>query len=172
MPVLKIAEGGEGIAIRESLAILTYLDKKYPEPPLLGQSALETAKIWQTISELESYLTPVLAKFGRIFLFGNDEDKAKQLPALADEVLKELRVVEDTLSSSSYLVGEALSGADVVLFPHVMLLSRIASKEEFAAFGIDVNPVSEHFPGIQAWVKRIESIPGYERTYPPHWRES
>jgi glutathione S-transferase len=28
----------------------------------------------------------------------------------------------------------------------------------------------EHKAALAAWVKRIESIPGYERTYPPHWR--
>jgi hypothetical protein len=27
------------------------------------------------------------------------------------------------------------------------------------------------YPAISAWIKRVEALPGYERTYPPHWRE-
>ena len=27
------------------------------------------------------------------------------------------------------------------------------------------------FTGGVAWRKRTEGIPGYERTYPPHWRQ-
>jgi glutathione S-transferase len=31
-------------------------------------------------------------------------------------------------------------------------------------------PLGEHHPALAAWVERIEALPGYERTYPPHWR--
>ena len=26
------------------------------------------------------------------------------------------------------------------------------------------------YPAIAAWCERIRALPGYERTYPPHWR--
>jgi hypothetical protein len=28
------------------------------------------------------------------------------------------------------------------------------------------------FPGIAAWMQRVEQLPGYEKTYPPHWRQT
>jgi hypothetical protein len=31
-------------------------------------------------------------------------------------------------------------------------------------------PLETTYPALAAWVKRIEALPGYERTYPPHWR--
>ena len=32
-------------------------------------------------------------------------------------------------------------------------------------------PLDTRFPHVAAWVKRMEALPGYERTVPPHWRE-
>src|SRR5512138_4014731 len=41
--------------LAESMAILAYLDRKHPEPPLLGRTAEEAGRIWETVFELESY---------------------------------------------------------------------------------------------------------------------
>jgi glutathione S-transferase len=30
---------------------------------------------------------------------------------------------------------------------------------------LDVN-----YPALARWVARVEALPGYEKTYPPHWR--
>jgi maleylpyruvate isomerase len=27
------------------------------------------------------------------------------------------------------------------------------------------------YPAIARWIERMGSLPGYERTYPPHWRD-
>lgn len=27
------------------------------------------------------------------------------------------------------------------------------------------------YPRLAAWMQRIEQLPGYERTYVPHWRQ-
>jgi len=27
------------------------------------------------------------------------------------------------------------------------------------------------YPAIARWINRMEQLPGYESTYPPHWRE-
>lgn len=40
----------------ESLAIMAYLERKVPEPPLFGCSAQETGRIWQAIEDADSYL--------------------------------------------------------------------------------------------------------------------
>src|SRR6266511_3681955 len=31
-------------------------------------------------------------------------------------------------------------------------------------------PLDRTYPHIASWIQRIEALPGYERTYPPHWR--
>ena len=27
-----------------------------------------------------------------------------------------------------------------------------------------------NYPALERWLRRVEALPGYERTYPPHWR--
>jgi hypothetical protein len=28
-----------------------------------------------------------------------------------------------------------------------------------------------NYPALARWIARMELLPGYQRTYPPHWRE-
>ena len=44
----------------ESIAIIAYLDAKYPERPVLGRSPEETGLIWRHGSEVMAYLEPAL----------------------------------------------------------------------------------------------------------------
>src|SRR5690349_18889389 len=52
VPVLRDGE----VVVRESLAILAYLDRQYPEPPLFGRTAPEAAAIWQEVMEAAAYI--------------------------------------------------------------------------------------------------------------------
>src|SRR5436190_23236563 len=57
--------------VYESLAILAYLDRRYPTPPLFGATPREAGLVWQTVCETlsdldgpaESYTVPLY--FGR-----------------------------------------------------------------------------------------------------------
>jgi hypothetical protein len=31
-------------------------------------------------------------------------------------------------------------------------------------------PIEINYPALGRWLARVEALPGYERTYPPHWR--
>jgi glutathione S-transferase len=31
-------------------------------------------------------------------------------------------------------------------------------------------PVEANYPALARWLKRVESLPGYDKTFPPHWR--
>jgi glutathione S-transferase len=30
--------------------------------------------------------------------------------------------------------------------------------------------VDANYPALGRWLKRVESLPGYAKTFPPHWR--
>jgi len=30
--------------------------------------------------------------------------------------------------------------------------------------------VEANYPALGRWLERVEALPGYARTYPPHWR--
>jgi len=39
-----------------------------------------------------------------------------------------------------------------------------------AELGARFLPMERNYPALARWIERIEALPGYERTYPPHWR--
>jgi glutathione S-transferase len=86
-------------------------------------------------------------------------------------VTAEARTIENRLAGSSWLVGESFSGADIVVFPGIQMLLRALERREAQDLRARLLPLEANFPAIAAWIARVEKLPGYERTYPPHWRE-
>jgi glutathione S-transferase len=154
----------------ESIAIMAYLDRKYPDPPLFGKTPEEAGLIWRVISECESYLVGEGNKVVRPMFFGKGLDRVDEIQQAAQAIRQELQSIDARLAPSSWLVGEQVSAADITVFPLVQLLLRAASKEVAQPFNLGLLPLSETYPSIARWVQRIEALPNYQRTYPPHWR--
>lgn len=159
-----------GFVVYESLAIMTYLDRKYPNPPLFGKTAEEAGLIWRAISECESYLVSAGDKVVRPVFFGKGLDKVDEIQQAAQTIRQELKTVDEQLAHSNWLADAAISAADIAVFPLVQLLLRAASKEAAQALNLGLLPLSQTFPNIARWVERIEALPNYQRTYPPHWQ--
>ncbi|HVO92572.1 MAG TPA: glutathione S-transferase family protein [Terriglobales bacterium] len=166
VPTLKDGD----FVVYESLAIMAYLDRKYPDPAIFGRTAEETSLIWRTICEGESYFLPAGDKIIRPIFFGKGLDQVEQIQQGAETLRGELKSIDDRLAHSNWLVGEQISAADISLFPLVQLLLRAASKDPARPFNFGFLPLSQSFPNIARWVERIEALPNYQRTYPPHWR--
>jgi len=154
----------------ESLAIMSYLDRKYPDPPLFGKTAEETGLIWQVLAECESYVVSAGDKVVRPIFSGKGLDKAEEISQAAETVRRELKMVDERLAGSQWLGGDNNSAADIGVFPLVQLLARAASKEAARPFNLGLLPLAQTFPNIARWAERIEALPNYQRTYPPHWR--
>ena len=57
--------------------------------------------------------------------------------------------------------------------PGLKLLLRASQRPEAAApLELGLDDFETRFPGIAAWMQRVEQLPGYEKTYPPHWRHA
>ena len=80
-----------------------------------------------------------------------------------------MKRIDREFSGSPWLVGKQLSAADISLFPLVQTILRAAGKDVAKPLNLELLPLADTFPDLSAWVKRIEALPGYERTYPPHW---
>ena len=166
VPVLK----DDDLVLNESLAIIAYLDKKYPDPPLFGTSPQETGLIWRAILETEAYLLSAGDKVIRPVFFSKGLDETAKIQQAAQAVREEFKRIDRELSNSPWLVGEKLSAADISLFPLVQTILRAAGKDAAKPLQLELLPLADTFPNLSEWVRRIEALPGYERTYPPHWR--
>ena len=166
VPTLK----DDAFVVYESLAIMSYLDRKYPALPLFGVTAEETGLIWQSISESESYFASAGDKVVRPLFFAKGLDKVDEINQAAEIIRQELKALDARLATRNWLVGETISAADIAIFPLIQLVLRAASKDAAQPFALKWLPLAQYYPHIAKWCERIEALPNYQRTFPPHWK--
>jgi glutathione S-transferase len=167
VPVLKDGD----FVVFESLACLMYLDRKYPEPPLFGASPEEAATTMRVICEYQAYAEQYVTQIVSALFLETLDEQMEQVTKAMHHVASEARTIEGRLSKSDWLVGERATAADMVVFPGIMLLLRALEKREAGDLRARFVPMAATYPAIAQWIHRMEQLPGYDRTYPPHWRE-
>ena len=167
VPVIKDGD----FVVFESLACLLYLDRKYPERPIFGTSAEEAATIMRVICEYQAYAEQYMTRIvSAVFLETLDED-AEEVTRAMHLAAGEARTIEGRLSPCEWLVGEQPSAADMIVFPGIMLLLRAMEQREAGDLRSRFLPMVTTYPASARWIERMEQLPGYDRTYPPHWRD-
>lgn len=158
----------DGFALWESLAILEYLDERASGSPrrLYPGTAQDRARIRRLVREDEEHLdgkglTPVYDElYGKPAGTPPDETRLEEgrrkLTEELDYFGRELR--------GPFLAGEAPTAADFVLYPDVAYVKRIGTKKPASKLA-GILP-----PPIAQWAARIEALPYFEKTFPPHWR--
>ena len=168
VPVLKDGD----VTLYETLAILNYLEKKQPEPALFGRTPTESAAIWREISECIYYFeNQAFAVIAPVF-FGGVDQKAAEMKTAAGSLHTEFARLERILTSANWLVGDKQSAADIWWYPETMLVERAGANPAAQPLGLDLGSIAKRYPAIGRWRKRVETQPGYERTYPPHWKQA
>jgi glutathione S-transferase len=153
----------DGFALWESTAITEYLEEKYPQKPLLPKDPKGRATVRRIALEAENHLAEARDPlFEATLECPTDKQDRAKIAAAQDAVLAELARWEAQLTGD-YLAG-ALSLADFTAFPLVRQLRRIDERQPKNGLG-DRLP-----PKLDAWLKRIEALPYYAKTIPPHWK--
>lgn len=149
----------------ESVAILEYLDEQYPQAGhgrLFPQDIRHRAIVRRLIQETE-YLAPALGQLGGELFFKPEsewdlETIAKGREALALELARFQRELR-----GEYLVY-TLSASDLTLYPWLALALRMERKKPDLA----IRPLIG--ANLSDWMRRIERLPYFEKTIPPHWK--
>jgi len=168
VPVLKDGD----YVVFESLACLLYLDRKYPDYPLFGTSAEEAGTIMRVICEYQAYAEHFVTQIVSAVFLDQLDQQAEEVTKAMHIVGGEARTIEGRLSKSDWLVGEQPSAADLTVFPGIMLLRRAMEKRETGDLRSRFLPMELTYPAIARWIERVEHLPGYDRSYPPHWRDT
>lgn len=160
----------DGFCLHESIAILCYLEEQYPIPALFGGSASEQGLIWCAIMECVNYLEPQLSVFAGTIFSGKVDEKRQEIIESRELIEQEFNRINTILSNDDFLVCDALSAADIVVYPVIQLFLRAANKDNATEVAGSLRNFSGNYPAIAAWCQKIEDLPGYDNTYPPHWK--
>lgn len=150
------------VSVWESAIIVEYLEDRYPERPLLPREPAERARIRRIAAEAQEYLGGAQHDMGRAtFMAPGGKQDPELLEKARGVATAEVKRYEDEVRGP-FIAGESPSLADFTLFPILAMIRRVTTR--FSATPFDPGP------RIAEWMQRIEALPYYDKTYPPHWR--
>ncbi len=143
---IPVLEFEDGTCLWESNAILNFLAEGTPY--LLTEPRLRTQMLqWQFFEQYSHEPTLAVARFIQFYL-GLPEERMEEYHSLHRRGNKALKVMEQQLLRTPFLVGDSFSIADIALYAY----THVADQG-----GFDL----AQFPAIQAWLARVKQQPGY-----------
>jgi len=115
----------EGLAIAESETILDYLDEQFPAPSLMPSDPAERVRMRNIIRSFELYATPAMSR-----LFKQMDPATRDEAVTAAEIANwrnGLGLCDQFVTDAMFAVGGAISKADCVLLPSLLLCEVVAS---------------------------------------------
>lgn len=155
MPVLQHGD----FILYETQAILRYLDRILPDPPLTPTSPQVAARMDQLIGINDSYLFPNCATiivFQRVVgpaLFGTTPDPAAITEAMPRAHLA-FAQISRMLGDSTFMTGASISLADLMIAPQLELFSRTPEWKELTA----------QRDNLADWLQRMEARASLQNT--------
>lgn len=153
----------DGFALWESNAIIEYLEERFPQKPLLPKDVRSRARIRRIVSAADNYLSPPIGDLAEEVIYRSEGGDAEVMAKARERIYAELARFEAALPGN-FFDGDDLSLADFTVFPHMRMLVRI--EERKPGLGVGANIPDR----LVRWMKRIESLPYYAKTVPPHWK--
>ncbi|MDH5434370.1 MAG: glutathione S-transferase family protein [Gammaproteobacteria bacterium] len=136
----------DGRVLSESNAILNYLanDSKFlPDDKYQRALVLQ----WQFFEQYSHEPFIAVARYINKYL-GLPEERRTEYESKQAGGHKALKVMEQQLGTTTFFVGDDLTIADISLYAY----THVAGEGGFEL---------SNYPAISAWIKRIESYPGY-----------
>jgi glutathione S-transferase len=154
MPVLLDGD----FRLYETHAILRYLDRVLPEPPLTPADPERAARMDQIISVTNAHLRHEVSRpisFPRIVAptLGLPSDEGA-IPLAIPAAEKCIAAIVDLLGDQPYMAGGAMSLADLMIVPHLDLFAQC---DEGAAI------LAPH-PAMTGWLARMRARPSVAET--------
>ena len=150
----------------ESNAIVEYLDEAYPGrgAPLFPGDVRQRALIRRLIEEVDNYYYEATSLVLTQAFWKKPEEREADKIAEGRKAVVEESALFTRAMRGDFLAGP-LSAADFALYPLVAALWRAEMKLP------DLDAAGMVTPQLLAWKARIEALPYFDKTYPPHWRQ-
>lgn len=152
VPVLEIEDEGQTLLLTQSVAILEYLEERFPEPRLLPEGRVARAEVRRAVEICNSGIQPLqnLSVLRTLKKLGADEQAFGR--EANERGLAALEAVA-ARAGGAYLVGDVPTLADVCLVPQLFSARR---------FGVDVT----RFARLVAVDTRCAAIDAFAAAHP------
>lgn len=160
----------DGLVVRESIAILAYLDRAWVNRPIFGATPAEAAAIWQDVMLFEGDLRPAVTTIAQSLLGNRSKERAEALAAAVGTLDQHYTALSTRLTDAPYLGGSEPMAADIWLYPAMGWIGRGIERTRDAVPPALAKWRVAH-PALAAWHDRLAALPGVDATYPPHWRD-
>jgi glutathione S-transferase len=155
----------DGFALYESAAILEYLDERHAGAAKLFPGDLrERALVRQMVREADEYFAVRMESIVDEVLFKPQEQWDLEAIAKARSALGRELALWERLMKGDFIAGAAVSAADLTLYPLIALTLRMQKKKA------DLDVPALIGARIGAWMQRVEALPYFRKTWPPHWK--
>ena len=151
----------------ESNAIVEDLDEAYPGTgsPLFPGDVRTRALVRRMVLEVDNYFDKAIDPLTtQAFSVKPEERSAEAIESAKAAIRAEFELFTRSMRGD-YLAGP-LSAADFALYPLVAFIKRCELKIP------NLGGEALFTPQLAAWRARIESLPYFEATVPPHWKKS
>jgi glutathione S-transferase len=151
----------DGFELCESKAIATYLDLTFAGPRLIPTEPRAAALTEQWVSLVNSVMDGTMVRqYLFAYVFPKTADGSPDR-ALIDQVTpamqEQLGLLDRAVAKTGYLVGDAVTIADLNLMPILYYVQRFPEGAA-AVSGL---------PHLSAYYRRLAARPSFERTMPP-----
>jgi glutathione S-transferase len=156
-----------GFAVYESAAILEYLEDAYPKSgkALFPRDLKRRAEARRLVREADEYLAHAMERLvGLVFFTPQANWDAAAIEQARDKFVSELPHFERALTGDFFCEGPG--AVDFTIYPILALVLRIEMK--YGALGARA-AIS---PKLGDWMRRVEALPYFAKTYPPHWKKA
>ena len=148
------------VALFESKAIATYIDKAFPGPKFIPDDALGAAEVEQWVSygnaKVDKWIMREFVVPSVFFDKAKGPDTAR-INAAIPEIDKCAKVLDEALGKSPFLAGSSLSYADMNVLPMLDTVMGFPATKE----------VLSKYKNLTAYVAKLTELPSYKNTAPP-----
>ncbi len=154
-----VARHGD-VALFESKAIATYVDRAFPGPMFIPKDPAAHAQVEQWVSygnvKVDRWIMREFVVPSVFFDKAKGPDSAR-INAALPEIEKCCKVLDAAVAKTGYLVGNDITYADMNVLPMLATLQNFPAGKEMVA----------KFPALSAYVAKLCERPSYKNTAPP-----
>lgn len=148
----------DGLVLADSPAILEYLERTYPEPPLLPADPAHRSEI----RIFCDWFNRVWKRAPNLYVTEEErpEPDPRRLEELSGRTSASLPLFEGLLTGRDFLFGE-LSLADVTAFPFLKyaVIWDAGDSHRFHEILREQLRLGDAFPRLEGWIHRVDALP-------------